>query len=752
MQSWPKRRPGINDGRIHVKRFVQVAGGALLSIAVSTLPAQNGKRIDITEEVHGKKAAQFENSWPVFVTEGVEFDEETLNKVIYGTDDRIDWYEETNPARLKLARSTCVLIDPSNITDNGNGTYDLDDTTFQQARGVCVSEPFSQQPVPGDCSGFLVASDIIATAGHCVTSQFAAANTFFVFNFNMVDANTPRLTVNEEDVYRGTTLIGQVLSGSTGEDWALIRVDRPVTAPESEPHVIRRTGTIPVSTNIGVIGHPAGLPSKIAYGADTAVRDTSNSIFFEANLDTYGGNSGSAVFNAATGIVEGILVRGETDYVSNGGCLISNVVGNNEGSGEDVTKTTLAGFNSLIPTLSVVGIPMIDDTAGGDGDGILEPGESNVSVSFMVKNTGEATDTNVGGTISPLDVSVTTGVDSASYGSLSSGQIKNSVAPFTISVDSAHVCGDPVTLEIDLVSDNESTTYTYMLPTGPVCDVVPDLSLAAAIGVTDSAGNGNGSGGIDPGESMVSLNIPLANSGTDATSVMATLSSPTSTVTVLSGDSTYPDIATGNQGANETPFVIGLDPGHACGAPITLQLDLVTTQGAALLELEMPTGSPGQSMQVLRNIPSSVAIVDQQTVFRDIDITEVGLVTDVNATVDVNHTYMEDLTITIAGPGGQASTLIAGRGGAGNDMNNTDFDDSAASSIASGSPPFSGTFRPETPLDVFNGRFAAGTWRFSVSDSAINDQGTMTTNTGLNITYDSRECQEVSSSEEWRIY
>ena len=38
---------------------------------------------------------------------------------------------------------------------------------------------------------------------------------------------------------------------------------------------------------------------------------------FMTNLDTFGGNSGSPVYNAKTHKVEGILVRGERDYVPN---------------------------------------------------------------------------------------------------------------------------------------------------------------------------------------------------------------------------------------------------------------------------------------------------------------------------------------------------------------------------------------------------------------------------------------------------
>ena len=51
---------------------------------------------------------------------------------------------------------------------------------------------------------------------------------------------------------------------------------------------------------------------KIADGA--WVRKNTNPVFFQTNLDAFGGNSGSPVLNSETGEVEGILVRGEIDY------------------------------------------------------------------------------------------------------------------------------------------------------------------------------------------------------------------------------------------------------------------------------------------------------------------------------------------------------------------------------------------------------------------------------------------------------
>lgn len=263
-------------------------------------------------------------------------------KVIYGTDDRIDLYQENDPDRRLWAASTCGLFTASAAHENNDGTY----TIRTSAYDVCPQEPFSSQPTAAFCTGFMVGDDIIATAGHC----FSASNlgsVRFIFGFVMENAATPVLTVPAEQVYEGVEILGRALAGN--QDYAIIRVDRPIVAEGAVPFKIRREGEISVGTPVGVIGHPSGLPLKLAFGSNTAVRTNDNSGFFMANLDTYGGNSGSPVIDPLTGIVEGILVRGETDFVTSGGCSISNVVPNTGGRGEDVSKTT--SFMQFIPEL-----------------------------------------------------------------------------------------------------------------------------------------------------------------------------------------------------------------------------------------------------------------------------------------------------------------------------------------------------------------------------------------------------------------
>ena len=268
-------------------------------------------------------------------------------KVIYGTDDRIDVYQETDAGRKKLAGSVCALLSTAELTPISGGGWHISTSAYQyQGLSACAGEPFGNQPTAAFCTGFLVGTDIVATAGHCYdTTDFSGVR--FVFGFEMKDASTPNLNVADDQVYTGVELLGRQRNSSTGLDYSVIRLDRAVTAPGATPLALRRTGTVPLATAVGVIGYPAGLPEKIAFGATTHVSDNTAAGYFVANLDTYGGNSGSPVFNAGTGLVEGILVRGNSDFVVNGGCFVSNKLPDNTTDAEQVSKATT--FVQFVP-------------------------------------------------------------------------------------------------------------------------------------------------------------------------------------------------------------------------------------------------------------------------------------------------------------------------------------------------------------------------------------------------------------------
>lgn len=256
----------------------------------------------------------------------------TPNAVIYGSDDRLDLYEIQDPAVIAAARSTVALVRSHKLTETSFGTTQLGGGIWGVEDGLCKSERFYSQRATAFCSGFLVAPDVIVTAGHCVKTAADCAATKFVFDFALKNASDPTQEVPTSSVYGCSSLLAQHLERD-GADYAIVRLDRAVR--DRAPVALRTQGTPTVGTPLRVIGHPSGIPTKIAAGAK--IRSFQNA-FFVADTDTYGGNSGSAVFNAITHEVEGILVRGETDFLRTPeGCVASNLCTQDDCRGEDVT-------------------------------------------------------------------------------------------------------------------------------------------------------------------------------------------------------------------------------------------------------------------------------------------------------------------------------------------------------------------------------------------------------------------------------
>jgi hypothetical protein len=272
-----------------------------------------------------------------------------MTAVIYGDDNREDIYNVTDPNILRLSDAACVIIMTSEISDNGDGTYTLLTNPWLNQSGypVCETERFRGQQTIGFCSGYLVGDDIVITAGHCVSGCSGVA---FLFDFKQIDSTTaPSVVVPADNVYFCSGIISRMLVGDY--DHCVVQLDRPVVGRQPLP--IRRTGSVTYGDSLIVVGHGITLPMKAAAGA--IVQNANGTTpWFQANLDTYGGNSGSLVANTSDWTVEGILVRGAPDFVFTGGCAQSNVVPNsgNPGSGlhfEEVTKTT--SFAQYVPEL-----------------------------------------------------------------------------------------------------------------------------------------------------------------------------------------------------------------------------------------------------------------------------------------------------------------------------------------------------------------------------------------------------------------
>ncbi len=256
-----------------------------------------------------------------------------LQKVIYGEDGRREAFEIDDPALLEALDAVAVLVDRGDLTSGPGGTQTLSGPTYAESENLCSSERFADQPAPGWCTGFLVAPDLLVTAGHCLTGE-NCGDIAFVFDFRMLDAATPVLTFDAASVYHCAEIVTALNDGD--DDWGIVRLDRPVS--NRKPLRIRRSGKVGDRRPLTTLGHPGGIPAKVSLGA--RVRENLSPKYFVANIDAYVGNSGSPVLDADNLLVEGVLVSGEDDYVRRGDCNVSKTCRDDGCVGEAATRIT----------------------------------------------------------------------------------------------------------------------------------------------------------------------------------------------------------------------------------------------------------------------------------------------------------------------------------------------------------------------------------------------------------------------------
>ncbi|WP_193178639.1 proprotein convertase P-domain-containing protein, partial [Oricola nitratireducens] len=105
-----------------------------------------------------------------------------------------------------------------------------------------------------------------------------------------------------------------------------------------------------------------------------------------------------------------------------------------------------------------------------------------------------------------------------------------------------------------------------------------------------------------------------------------------------------------------------------------------------------------------------------------------GTILDLNISINLTHTYMADLEITLVAPDGTEIELVNDNGGSGNPNGVMTFDDEATNPFpnSSSSAPFVGTWKPLIDqLSDLDGKDMAGTWTLRINDDAGADSGTL---------------------------
>lgn len=255
--------------------------------------------------------------YPAIILRDTHTDKEYKDVVI--EEIRFDLFEFSDlilPYLKEQSSSVGALIDRKYLIKRDEQYHLTDDVLILEKMYLKAgfkldpSLPFATQKCLANGTAFLGTPKRIITAGHCIAGV-DIKNLLLVFGFVFDHLKGSPQSFPESDVYELEKIID--FKREEKEDWAVVELKRPV----QNRMVLHRSEKPPVKgTPLYVMGHPIGLPQKTDWGARVK-KEASHGInphIFFSSLNTFGGNSGSPVFNLRTREVEGILIRGERDF------------------------------------------------------------------------------------------------------------------------------------------------------------------------------------------------------------------------------------------------------------------------------------------------------------------------------------------------------------------------------------------------------------------------------------------------------
>jgi len=132
------------------------------------------------------------------------------------------------------------------------------------------------------------------------------------------------------------------------------------------------------------------------------------------------------------------------------------------------------------------------------------------------------------------------------------------------------------------------------------------------------------------------------------------------------------------------------------------------------------TCQPSYASSLNLNLP----VTDGQETNHTINVPNSGIISDLKVNVNISHTYVEDLIVTITHPNGTSASKLWNRNCSSESNIVMTFED-WTNNINCNTTASANTYAPSELMDVFHGLNAVGAWKISVKDLGIGDVGTL---------------------------
>jgi hypothetical protein len=306
------------------------------------------------------------------------------------------------------------------------------------------------------------------------------------------------------------------------------------------------------------------------------------------NTVTIGQSDLSVFVSSGRGPVEGALVacvKGEEVYAwgltdasghlalpvqpTSAGTLSVTVTARNglphEGSVQVIESGPLLVYSDL----------SIDDDAGGNGDGLLSPGET-AQVSIALENIGNEAAESPVVTLRTTDAHATVLDSVASYSDVPPDSVVWGADTFGLSIDAGCPPGHAVAYSLAMAYGGTTDTQS-----APPIEIATGRLASPQAAFDDTAPGGDGDGEPDPGE-VIGLAVTLTNEGPcHLASIEGVLSTVDPLVAVTSGLAAFGDAPSGAAvGNGDLPFILSISPGAPAEHEAELSLALTADGGS----------------------------------------------------------------------------------------------------------------------------------------------------------------------------